>query len=214
MKKTLMFIIASFLLASIVNADSGLSLSYDSAPDFRGHEAEAEINAAIGIEKEVFGLDFAIEGSVGVRDNADDESRLSVYTSLDFSFLELEVGVVGYDNNIVLGDAVEVFVEAGAEIILNPTVAVYYEPDSQVTTVEGSVSHGFEVKDFGIEVSATVGNTEVFEDRENYYKFAALATYAINEKTYAFVGVDVVQFADIDFDDFNTGVFVGISHKF
>jgi hypothetical protein len=214
MKKTLMSMVASFLLASIVNADSGLSLSYDSAPDFRGHEAEAEINAAIGIEKKVFGLDFGIEGSVGVRDNADDESRLSVYTSLDLSFLELEVGVVGYDNNIVLGDAVEVFVEAGAEITLNPTVTVYYEPDSQVTTVEGGVSQSFEVKDFGVEVSATVGNTEVFEDRENYYKFAALATYAVNEKTYAFVGVDVVQFADIDFEDFNAGLVVGISHKF
>lgn len=209
-----MSIAASFALAGFINADSGLSLFYDSAPDFRGHEAEAEINAAVGIEKEVFGLDFGIEGSVGIRDDQDDEKRLSIYTSFDLSFLEVEAGVVGYDNNIVLGDAVEVYFKAGAESILNPMVAVYYNPDNQVTTVEGGISQGFEIKNVGLEASAVVGNTEIFEDRANYYKFALMANYEINKETYAFVGVDVVQFDNIDFEDFDTGVFVGISHKF
>lgn len=209
-----MSIAASLMFAGVINADSGLSLFYDSAPDFRGHEANAEINAAVGLEKEVLGLDFGIEGSVGVRDNQDDEGRVSFYTSFDLSFLEVEAGVVGYNNNIVLGDAVEVYFEAGADIILNPTVAVYYETSDQITTVEGGISQEFEIKDFGLEASATVGNTEIFEDRANYYKLALMASYEINNKTYAFVGVDAVQFDGFDFDDLNTGVFVGISHKF
>lgn len=214
MKKIIMSIMASAMLASFTNADSGVSLFYDNAPDFRGHEAEAEVNAAVGIEKEVFGLDFGIEGSVGVREDQEDEARLSIYTSFDLSFLEMEAGVVGYDNNIVLGDAVEVYVEAGAEIILNPTVTVFYEPNAQVTTVEGGISQDFEIRDFGVEVSATIGNTEIFEDRENYYKFAVMATYAVNEDLYLIAGVDAVQFEDFTFEDFNTGVFVGASYRF
>jgi hypothetical protein len=224
MKKLLGLLTAVLISASLLNAEDkkeeakglsgGVSIFYDSSADFRGKTANEEINASVGVNKEIFGLDFGLEGTVGVRDGLEDERRLNLYTSLDLSFLDLEVGVVNYDNNIVVGDDTEIYVEAGAEIILNPTVIVYYSPDREVTTLEGGISQDISIKKLNLEATANVGTTEMADERVNYYKLGVSTTYEINDRTHAFVGVDFVNFDEIALDDFDIGVYAGVSHRF
>lgn len=216
MKIKLITSLAAIFVANIINAAGDVSLQYDSAPDFRGQSsAESEINAAISNSVRVFGIDFEIGGSVGVRDEVEDERRGYISAGIDTKIIDLSAGVVGYNNNPLIGDGYEVYFEAGAEIILTPTARVYYEPDSQAVTVEGFIRQAFDLTDVvSIEAFGSVGNTEINEDREMYYKGAITLKYELGKNTYAFVGVDATEYSDLVLEDVDYGVYVGVTHSY
>jgi len=216
MKIKLLTGLAALFAANIINAAGDVSLQYDSAPDFRGQSsAESEINAAISNSVKVFGLDFEIGGSVGVRDEVEDERRGYIAAGIDTKIIDLSVGVVGYNNNVALGDSYEVYVEAGADIILTPTARVYYQPDEQVATVEGSIKQAFDLTDvISIEASGLVGSTEINENREVYYGGSLTLKYELGKNTYAFVGVDAAEYSDLVIEDVDYGVYVGVTHSY
>jgi len=114
-----------------------------------------------------------------------------------------------------LGNDTEFYVELGAEIILDATARVYYNPDESITTVEASLSKQLEVwEGYGLGLAASAGNTEYQDERVTYYGADALLTKAINDKTLLFVGVDLTDLKDVANVDEVVSVFGGLRHTF
>lgn len=216
MKIKLIAGLVAILATNIINAAGNVTLQYDSAPDFRGQSsAESEINAAFSNSAKVFSLDFEIGGSVGVRDGVDDERRGFVSTGVDTKIVDLSVGVIGYNNNVAIGDGYEVYVEAGADIILSPTARIYYQPDEQVVTVEGSIKQVFKITDLiSVEATGSVGSTEVKEVRDTYYGGGLTLKYKVGKNTYAFVGADATEYGGLAIEDVDYGIYLGVSHSY
>jgi hypothetical protein len=214
--KKLLILTAALLSANLINAAGDVTLKYDQSPDFRGRVSEAEINAALSGSVKVFGINVGMDGSVGVRSDAEDERRIGAFLELDTNFLDIKTGVLAYDNNIVLGDDVELYIEAGADIILSPSVRLYYSPKSTDFTVEGSLSQDVKITDtIALQGSVGVGSTQVqSSDRELYYKAAITAVHKVSDSTALFIGVDATTFDNIQLSDVEVGVYGGVTHRF
>jgi len=216
MKKYILTILTAALTAISINAAGNLTLKYDQSPDFRGRVTDSEINTALSSSVKVLGVDVGMDGSIAVRSEVEDEIRVGAFLDLDTDFLDFKTGVVAYDNNIVVGDDVEVYIEAGADIILTPTVRVYYSPKNDDFTVEGSVSQSVKVTDtIALNAGATVGSTKVqSSDREMYYKVSATAVHKVSDKAALFLGVDATTFDNIQLSDVEVGVYGGVTYEF
>jgi hypothetical protein len=189
---------------------------YNSELAFRGvSSGQDSIGTSFGTSLSLAGLDVGVEGLVNAKDGAD-EVRLGASTGLEIlEGVSTSVGVLNYTDNHVLGNGTELYVELGAEIIFDAGARVYYNPDSEVTTFEGSLSHEVELwEGFGLGISAKAGSTELGGDRATYYGADLLLTRAINDETSLFLGVDLVDLKDIPNGDDTVSVFGGIKHVF
>jgi hypothetical protein len=192
------------------------SAAYNSELQFRGVSADqSSILTSFGADLSIAGFEVGVVGAVNTKDGPD-EVRLGASTSLELvDGVTTSVGVVNYTDNHVLGNGTEFYVELGAEVILDTSVKVYYNPDESITTVEGSVGKQFEVwEDYGLGVSATLGNTEYLDERTTYYGGDALLTKSVNEETQLFLGVSLRDLHDVQNADQIVSVFGGIQHNF
>ena len=183
---------------------------------FRGVSADQpSIQTSFGTTLSLAGFQVGVDGAVNTKDGAD-EVQLGASTGLELiDGVTTSVGVVNYTDNHVLGNSTELYVELGAEIILDATARVYYNPDESITTVEGSLSKQLEVwEGYGLGLAASAGNTEYQDERVTYYGVDALLTKAINDKTTLFVGVDLTDLKDVANADEVTSVFGGVKHTF
>ena len=192
------------------------SASYNSELSFRGvSTAQDGIQTTFDTSLDLAGFEIGIGGLVNTRDGTD-EVQLQAHTGVKIlEGIDTSIGVVNYTDNHVLGNGTEVYAELGLEIILDPSVRVYHNPDGGVTTVEGSLSQSFEVwENYSLGVAANAGNTELGGDRATYYGVDTLLTRAINEDTSLFVGVDLTDVKDVANADEIVSVFGGIQHTF
>ena len=192
------------------------SAAYNSELQFRGVSADqSSIQSSFGADLSIAGFEVGVVGAVNTKDGPD-EVRLGASTGLELvDGVTTSVGVVNYTDNHVLGNDTEFYVELGAEIILDTSLKVYYNPDESITTVEGSVSKELEVwEGYGLGLSATAGNTEYLDERTTYYGGDALLTKSVDEKTQLFLGVSLRDLQDVQNSDEIVSVFGGVRHTF
>ena len=211
--------LVGFLAYNKINAaelHGDFSAAYNSELGFRGVSADqSSIQTSFGTTLSLAGFQVGVDGAVNTKDGAD-EVQLGASTGLKLiDGVTTSIGVINYTDNHVLGNSTELYVELGAEIILDATARVYYNPDESITTVEGSLSKQLEVwEGYGLGLAASAGNTEYQDERVTYYGTDALLTKAVNDKTLLFVGVDLTDLKDVASADEVVSVFGGLRHTF
>lgn len=203
-----------------INAEEvsgNFSLGYNSDISFRGASGSTSaIQGSMGLGVNLFGLDVGVGAFTNVKQGLDNEVQLSAETGLElWETLQTSVGLVTYDNNNVLGDATEAYVDIGAEIILSPTMRVYYEPSSAVVTLEGSVSQELSLTEaISFEAIGSIGNTELANERATYYSLDVIGKYDLGKSTDLFVAVDLTELKDVNLAAPDVGFYVGVTHSF
>lgn len=106
----------------------------------------------------------------------------------------------------------EVFVGAGLNMALSPTIAVYYDTDNELYSTELGVSHTITSEVADLTVSLAAGTTEVTSSLDRDYWTAGLdASRAIKGNLIGNVGVQYIDAEDVDGE---TVVSVGLAYKF
>tara|TARA_R100000808_G_scaffold4105_1_gene13667 strand:+ start:23212 stop:23895 length:684 start_codon:yes stop_codon:yes gene_type:complete len=203
-----------------VNAEEvsgSFSLGHDSDIGFRGVAGNTSaIQGSMGLGVDVFGIDFSVGAFTNIKQDYENETQLSLETSVSLlDNIETAVGIITYDDNHVVGDATELYVDLGAEFILSPSVRIYYNTSEAVATYEGRVSQGLNIgEQIGIEAIGTLGNTSIADQRATYYSLEAVGTYQLQENTDLFVGIDYTELQDVNLEAPDVAVTVGITHSF
>tara|TARA_Y100000593_G_C4319314_1_gene342834 strand:+ start:1326 stop:2009 length:684 start_codon:yes stop_codon:yes gene_type:complete len=203
-----------------VNAEElsgGFSLGYDSDIGFRGVAGQTSaVQGSVGLEVDLFGIDVSVGTFSNIKQDYDNETQLWLETGVSLlDGVTTSVGVVTYDENHVLGDATEAYVDLGAEFILSPSVRVYYGPSDSTLTVEGSVSHQIDLtEEVGVEAVATVGNTSIADERATYYSLDVFATYELKDDTELFASIDLTELQDINLQAPDVSFIFGVRHSF
>jgi hypothetical protein len=203
-----------------VNAEelqNSFSLGYNSELSFRGVAAETSaIQSSVNLGANILGLDVGFGAAANIKDVGKNETRLSAETGVTIlDSVSTSVGVVKYGNNHAVGDDAELFIALGAEIILSPEVKLFYNPSEAHTTVEGSVSQVIEITDeISVEAVGSVGNTTMGGDWGIYYGLDVTAGYSLGDNTKAYIGIDLKDLKDIDFEAPELAFVAGITHRF
>lgn len=193
------------------------SLGYNSDFSFRGVDAgTSATQAGIGLETDVFGVGVGLDASVNIKDAGEDEVRLSASTSVDvLDSVTTSVGVVTYDNNHAIGDDTELFIALGAEIILSPGVKLFYNPNENHITTEGSISHAVSItEEIAVEAIGSVGHTNIGGDWGIYYGLDVVAGYSVSDNTQFYVGVLTRNLQDINLEEPDVSFVAGLNHSF
>lgn len=193
------------------------SLGYDSDIGFRGVAGQTSaIQGSMGLGVDLFGIDVSVGAFSNIKQDYDNETQLSLETSVSLlDNIQTSVGVVTYDDNHVVGDTTEAYVDLGAEFILSPSVRIYFDPSESVTTIEGRVSQEIGITDeIAVEAIGTVGNTSIADERATYYSLDVIAKYELKENTDVFVSVDVTDLQDVNLQAPDVAFYVGVTHSF
>jgi hypothetical protein len=212
-------ILAGFLVGKKINATEiggSFSVGYNSELTFRGVSSnQSSAQSSFDTDFSVGGFDIGLGGAVSTKDGPDD-IRLGV--DIGVSLLETintSVGFVKYSNNHLIGNSNEIYFEAGAEIILDVSARVYYNTDKSFETFEVSAGKGLELfDDYDLDISVAAGNTEINEERENYYTLSASASREIAKNTVLFAGLAFTDVYGLGGSDAVTTVTVGVNHVF
>lgn len=172
MKTKLLSLFAAFGLITNAALAGSASIGYASDFFYRGEQKALEsFQSKVDFDTSVLGLDALLHAGTNQSvDTGVDSYCFSVAGGKSFSdgLLALYVGFGHYED--VPGEALsEVFVKAGSNIILNPSVAIYRNVDDELFTYEGGVSHSFDLSIASLNLDASVGNTEVTEGNERTY---------------------------------------------
>ena len=203
-----------------VNAEESIgdfSLGYNSDLIFRGVGAdESAIQSSIGLGANVLGVDLDVGASVNIKDVGEDEVRLSAETGVELlDTVNTSVGVVNYNNNHAIGDGTELFISLGAEIILSPEVKLFYNPSEAYVTTEGSISHSVGLtEEISVGAVGTVGNTTIGGDSGLYYGLDVIANYSLGDNTNAYIGINLQDLQDINFETPELAFVAGVTHSF
>lgn len=191
-------------LGLITNAALASSASIGYASDFfyRGEQKALEsFQSKVDYGTSVFGLDALLHACTNQSiDQGVDSYGFSAAAGKSFSdgLISLYGGFNHYED--VPGEALsEVFVKAGSNIILNPSVTIYRNVDDELFTYEGGISHSFDLSIASLNLDASVGNTEVTEsDDRTYYSVGAELSRQIGAGVDLGVSVDLVDSDDIE----------------
>lgn len=174
-----------------------LDLSYVTDTQYRGSilsneglEANLSVSTAIADSLDANINLFAKKTFDGL-----DELRPSIElgTSL-FESLDIGVGAIKYNGHTVFDGNYELYVEGAVDMILNPSITVFHNPDNDLTTVEGSVGHSVEILKQDISVSVFAGNTEVAaSDDSSYYGVTASTAYSVSKDVDLVGGITYVD---------------------
>lgn len=194
-----------------------MTLGYDSDLHFRGVSDGIPVkHGSIGVSLSAFDHDIELGAIVNVKDNVRDELRF--HASTDISILDkvdTSFGIVSYNDNHVVGNASELFVEIGADIVLDPKIKLFYNPGESDITVEGSVSYVVDIGDkIDIGSTAYLGNTVMDDDSGVYYGLNVIGSYSINETVEVFVGLDFTDTSGTRFDTPDVACFAGLNYKY
>ena len=216
--KTKTMIVALISCLSINAAPAGgnsVDVSYASDYFRRGAlTAEESVQAGASYGFEALGLD----SSIGVFTNqATASSGTDTYiidVGASKQLGELFSLYVGLEHaEYVAGAAtLEVNVEAGLDVVLNPTVSIYRNTDDALYTYEASVSHSFDLDIASLGLSASYGNTDATSSSNvDYYVAGASLSRSVSDNSSVAVGLDYVDSDVID----NESIFsLGLSINF
>jgi len=191
-------------LGLITNAASASSASIGYASDFfyRGEQKALEsFQSKVDYDTSALGLDFILHACTNQSvDTGVDSYGFSAGVGKSFSegLLSLYGGFNHYED--VPGDALsEVFVKAGSNILLNPSVTIYRNVSDELFTYEGGLSHSFDLSFASLNLDGAIGNTEVTEsDDRTYYSVGAELSRQIGAGVDLGVSVDLVDSDDIE----------------
>lgn len=209
-----------FLAIHDLNAEAfsgNASISHNSELKFRGasnYESAAEVD--INADTSIFGVDLGLGLDLNIRDESQDEIRFSTEIGLNLlESVETSFGIVTYKDNHVIGSTSELFFSVGADVILDPTVTVFYNPNRSDTTVEGSISKKVEIiEDVSVEVGVEVGTVVANNDNGFYYGLDVIATYDLNEDVDLFVGVNFSEIEGVSFRSPDTSFIIGATYTY
>ena len=194
------------------------SLGYNSDLSFRGTpNGTAATQASVGLGGEVLGLDVTANALTNLQHSeGDNEVRLSAEAALEVvENFSTALGIVAYDNNSLLGDQTEIYVDIGSDFVLNPSVRVYYSPTETDVTVEGSVSQALKLSELlSLEAVAQIGNTPIGEERATYYGVDLVGSYSVGPKATLFAGVDLVDLKNVNIEAPDVGFYGGFTYTF
>ena len=198
--KLLSFFVALGLITNVASAGSA-SIGYASDFFYRGEQKALEsFQSKVDYGTSILGLDTLFHACTNQSlDEGVDSYGFSVAAGKSFSdgLIALYGGFNHYED--VPGEALsELFVKAGSNIILNPSVTIYRNVDDELFTYEGGVAHSFDVKIASLNLDASIGNTEVTEsDDRTYYGLGAELSRPIGAAQ-AGLSVDMVDSDDIE----------------
>lgn len=204
--------IVSLLLALGLTTNaafSGNSAQVGYASDFfyRGaQKAEQSVQSSVKLGSALGGVDLSAHACTNQSVDAGvDSYNLGAGVGKSFSdgLLSVYAGVNHFEDRP--GDALSEFqVGISSNVALNPSVAVYRDFDESLYTVELAVGHSFDLSVASLDLSASVGNTDLTNSTDRtYYTVGADISKSISENADLSVGVDYV-----DADDLNEREFV------
>lgn len=202
MKTKLLSLFTALGLITNVAVASSASIGYASDFYYRGESKALEsFQSKVDYEISVLGLDTILHACTNQSiDQGVDSYGFAAAAGKSFSdgLIALYGGFNHYED--VPGEALsEVFVKAGSNILLNPSVTIYRNVDDELFTYEGGVSHSFDLKLAALNLDASVGNTEVTESNERtYYSVGAELSRQIGAGVDLGFSVDLVDSDDIE----------------
>jgi hypothetical protein len=202
MKTKLLSLFSAFGLITNAALASSASIGYTSDFFYRGEQKALEsFQSKIDFDVSVLGLDAVLHACTNQSvDTGVDSYRFSAAGGKSFSdgLLSLYAGFNHYED--LPGEALsEIFVKAGSNIILNPSVAIYRNVDSELFTYEGGVSHGFDLSFASLNLDAAIGSTELTDSNERtYYSIGSELSRQIGAGVDLALSVDLIDSDDIE----------------
>ena len=157
---------------------------------------QESIQADLGVNGEVFGLDY----SAGAFTNQSTDSGVDTYildAGLSRSFLgdlmNAYVGIGHVEN--VSGEALmEANVRLSIDTLLSPTVSFSRNLDESLYTSELSLSHDLDLDFASLAILGSIGTSDLTNSNsETYYSLGANASRSIGEKSEISFGVERVD---------------------
>lgn len=217
-------IVATATLAFSVNAadnapessviSGSVNLGFSDQNVYRGADlgddtlsVEAKLSGDLGSGVELFGglvTDQSIDGGA---------DQYYISSGIASKLFELDVtGGFLHSENVPGESTGELFATASTDKLFNLAVAVYYELDDELWTVEAGVSESVDLKLAELNVHACVGTTEVTSsDDRTYYVIGASLNKALAEDVDIVVGVD---YLDADDSSDETALVAGLQYRF
>lgn len=202
MKTKLLSLFTALGLLTNVAVASSASIGYVSDFHYRGEAKALEsFQSKIDYGTSVLGIDALLHACTNQSiDQGVDSYGFSAALGKSFSegLLSLYGGFNHYED--LPGDALsEIFVKAGSNILLNPSVTIYRNVDDELFTYEGGLSHSFDLKAFSLNLDAAAGNTEVSaSDNRTYYSVGGELSRQIGAGVDLGFSVDLVDSDDIE----------------
>lgn len=217
-------IVATATLAFSVNAadnapessviSGAVNLGFSDQNVYRGADlgddtlsVEAKLSGKLSSGLEVFGglvTDQSIDGGA---------DQYYISSGIASKLFELDVtGGFLHSENVPGESTGELFATASTDKLFNLAVAVYYELDDELWTVEAGVSESVDLKLAELNVHACVGSTEVTSsDDRTYYVIGASLNKALASNVDVVVGID---YLDADDSSDETALVAGLQYRF
>lgn len=206
--------IVSLLLALGLTTNaafSGNSAKVGYASDFfyRGaQKAEQSVQSSVKLGSALGGVDLSAHACTNQSvDTGADSYNLGAGVGKSFSdgLLSVYAGVNHFEDRP--GDALSEFqVGISSNMALSPSVSVYRDFDDSLYTVELAVGQSFDLSVASLDLSASIGNTDLTDSTDRtYYAVGADISKSISENANLSVGVDYVDADDLDEREFVFG---------
>lgn len=206
--------IVSLLLALGLTTNAAFSgnsakVGYTSDFFYRGvQKAEQSVQSSVKLGSALGGVDLSAHACTNQSVDAGvDSYNLGAGVGKSFSdgLLSVYAGVNHFEDRP--GDALSEFqVGISSNVALNPSVAVYRDFDESLYTVELAVGHSFDLSVASLDLSASVGNTDLTNSTDRtYYTVGADISKNISENADLSLGMEYVDADDLDEREFVFG---------
>lgn len=198
MKKTILTVISSLLIASVLRAGVDVTTAYTSDYYFRGTQlAQSIIETAVDYSEGDFYMGvWTAQPFEDAEDGSEIENEIDFYGGYGIALSEtaaLDIGIAAYMYpELDDGDEItyEPFIGIAFDTPLAPSFYVYYDLTLESLTLEGSIGHSFEIDESSsIDIGLSVGNVSPDEgDSAMYYLLSAGWGYALAETASLSIG--------------------------
>lgn len=220
--KIVAFVAAATLAFSVNAADKApessaisgsIGLGFSDQNFFRGADLGDD---TLSVDTELTGTLSGLEVFGGLStDQSIDGGADQYYISTGIASKLFDLDVAGgflHSENVPGGATGELFAKASTDKLLNLAVAVYYELDDELWTVEAGVSESVDLDFAKLSGHACVGNTEVSSsDDRTYYVVGASLSRSLVEDVDISIGVD---YFDADDSSDETAFVAGLQYRF
>jgi len=198
--------IVSLLLALGLTTNAAFSgnsaqVGYTSDFFYRGaQKAEQSIQSSVSLGSAVGSVDLSANVSTNQAvDTGADSYQIAVGGGKSFSegLLSVYAGINHFEDRP--GDAISEFeVGLSSNVLLNPSVSVFRDLDDSLYTVELGVGHSVDLSVASLDLSASIGNTDLTDTTDRtYYAIGASVSKAVSDNAEVSVGVDYIDADDL-----------------
>lgn len=223
MKKTILTIITSTMIAGASSAAIDLTTGYSSDYYFRGVQlADSIIEAAIDYSEGDFYAGVWTAQPVERGDGGLWENEIDFYAGYGAALSDIIAADIGFTAYVYPeledGDTTtwEPFVGFAFDTELAPAIYFYYDVTLETFTVEGSVGHSFEIDEMtSFDIGAYVGNASPDGgDDTTYYGLSAGVGYSLSDTASLSASINYQDAEDVVNQDDGLYFSVGITGSF